>query len=320
MKKILIISSNRLGDCLLTSGITKYFKDLSPNCHITFVCGPMPATLFKYCKNISELIVLKKRKRSAHWFYLWSLTFFRIWDDVIDLRGSAIGYLLISKRRFIYRDEKNTDDHIVQRISKNFGKKKLAPFIDFNLNLELKKIHLNNIRKLRVKHEIIIIAPSANWIGKIWPIERFSKLIDKLKLSKRFQNPYFVIVGSREEKNKISKLFRINNSLLYDLVGKTSLAEIYLIMKESSLFIGNDSGLMHLAALSGVPTTGLFGPSNPKKYHPWGEETLVIKSPKTYQQLMDYKGFDPKNIGSLMLDIDVNYVLKKIMNFPKEKK
>ncbi len=318
MKKILIISSNRLGDCLLTSGVCKYIRDLSPKSHITFVCGPMPSKLFEFCKNIDEIIVLKKRKKSIHWIYLWFLTFFKKWDYVVDLRGSAISYFLISNRRFIFRQKKTSDDHIVQRVSKIFNKKKLEPFINFNENLVLKKYHLNNIKKLKARHEIIVIAPSANWVGKIWPIERFSELIDKIQKSKKFKKSYFVIVGSQEEKAHISKLFRINNSLLYNLVGKTNLAEIFLIMKESKLFIGNDSGLMHLAALAKVPTVGLFGPSDSKKYHPWGEKTLAIKSPKTYQQLMGFKGFDPKNIGSLMLDIDVNYVLKKIMNFIKK--
>ncbi len=318
MKKILIISSNRLGDCLLTSGINKFFKDSFSNSDITFVCGPMPATLFRFCKNINKLIVLKKRKRSIHWIYLWFLTFFGIWDDVIDLRGSVITYFLISKRRFVYREKKSLDGHIVKKISNFFGKNNLEPSINFNEKLELKKIHLNKIKKLKIKHKIIIIAPSANWIGKIWPIERFSELIDKIRKSKKFKNPFFIILGSREERSGISTLFKINNSSLYDLVGKTNLAEIFLIMKESNFFIGNDSGLMHLAALAGIPTVGLFGPSDSEKYHPWGKKTLAIKSPKTYQQLMGFKGFDPKKIGSLMLDIDVNYVLKKIINFLKK--
>ena len=51
---------------------------------------------------------------------------------------------------------------------------------------------------------------------------------------------------------------------MLDLVGKVSLPEIFLIMKKSKLFIGNDSGLMHLSALANIPTIGLFGPSDSK--------------------------------------------------------
>ena len=62
MKKILIISYNRLGDCILTSGVCKYIRDLSPKSHITFVCGPMPSKLFEFCKNIGV-----DCKISSHW-------------------------------------------------------------------------------------------------------------------------------------------------------------------------------------------------------------------------------------------------------------
>ena len=54
-----------------------------------------------------------------------------------------------------------------------------------------------------------------------------------------------------------NSLFKLETLPIYDLVGKTDLAEIFLIMKESKLFIGNDSGLMHLSALADIPTIGL---------------------------------------------------------------
>ena len=57
---------------------------------------------------------------------------------------------------------------------------------------------------------------------------------------------------------------------------------------------------MHLAALTKIPTVGLFGPSDVKKYRPFGTNTLVIKSPKSFVDLMSYKGFDPKKVNSLM--------------------
>ena len=64
------------------------------------------------------------------------------------------------------------------------------------------------------------------------------------------------------------------------LFGKSILIEIFNIMKHCKLFIGNDSGLMHMAALANIKTFGLFGPSDKFKYKPWGDGNVVISSLK----------------------------------------
>ena len=62
MKKILIISSNRLGDSILTSGLINYYRSKYKNTKITFACGELPSLLFKYCNKIEKGIVVKKGK------------------------------------------------------------------------------------------------------------------------------------------------------------------------------------------------------------------------------------------------------------------
>ena len=115
----------------------------------------------------------------------------------------------------------------------------------------------------------------------------------------------------------MKKLLDNKSINLLDLVGKIDLIEMYNLMQKSDLFIGNDSGLMHLAALAKVPTVGLFGPSDLKKYRPFGIKTLAIKSPKNFNELMDYEGFNPKKVNSLMTSLKVNHVYPKIIKFYK---
>ena len=64
--------------------------------------------------------------------------------------------------------------------------------------------------------------------------------------------------------------------IIKDLFGKSTLIEIFKIMKHCNLFIGNDSGLMHMAALANIKTFGLFGPSDKLKYKPWGKGNIAI--------------------------------------------
>ena len=96
---------------------------------------------------------------------------------------------------------------------------------------------------------------------------------------------------------------------LIDLVGKADLLTAYACLKRASLFIGNDSGLMHLAAAAGCPTVGLFGPSDDRLYAPWGPHSRVVRGPRTFEQ---FKEVDPglnQTIGH-MLDLKVEPVVE----------
>ncbi|WP_368419994.1 glycosyltransferase family 9 protein, partial [Rhodovarius sp.] len=63
-----------------------------------------------------------------------------------------------------------------------------------------------------------------------------------------------------------------------DMVGKLSLPEAAALLSRASLYIGNDSGLMHLAAAAGAPTLGLFGPTNAEEYAPSGPHARVVEA------------------------------------------
>jgi ADP-heptose:LPS heptosyltransferase len=63
------------------------------------------------------------------------------------------------------------------------------------------------------------------------------------------------------------------------LIGRFSLPEIAAFLSRASLFVGNDSGLMHLAAASGAPTLGLFGPTNAGEYAPAGPRAVALAGP-----------------------------------------
>ena len=310
-KKVLVISSNRLGDCILSSGLNGFLKNKFEDAKVFFVCGPIPGEFFKLCKNIDKLIILKKRKFSLHWFYLWRLLFFNYWDCVVDLRGTLISFFLFSKIRKVYSVRSNL--HKVKEISRLFPCRDLSPEIFLNEKDIENKSFLKLIQKEAKNKKLIMVAPSANWIGKTWPIHNFCSLLQKLSKNTNFKNSYFIIVGPENEKSSINDLLKLKNLPIFDLVGKTDLSEIFLIMKKSKLFIGNDSGLMHLSALAEIPTVGLFGPSDSNRYHPWGEKTLAIKGPKSPNELMGHKEFNPKKVNSLMNDLSVNYVFKELI-------
>ena len=64
-----------------------------------------------------------------------------------------------------------------------------------------------------------------------------------------------------------------------DLMGTLSLPEAAAVLARCAIFIGNDSGLMHLSAAAGAPTLGLFGPSRVSEYAPAGRRTATVIAP-----------------------------------------
>ena len=305
MKRILIISSNRLGDSILSSGLNEYYKNLYKDSYLTFVCGETPRDLFRHCEYVDEVIVLKKKKYSLHWFTLWKKVFFRKWMHIVDLRGTLISFFLLGVNKKIFKKNKTETLHKVEEVSRQITGKIINPSI--KLNLKSNKILL----KLR-KKKMVAICPTANWSAKIWPQDNFLAMIHKLSNTKTFKNFNFVLIGPVSEKRMIN---RIKHHNILNMYGKLSLLEIYLLLKECKLFIGNDSGLMHLAALAGIQTVGLFGPSSKIKYHPWGKQTLALSGKKSPEQLMEKESFNFKDDQCLMHDLKIDFVTNKILGF-----
>ena len=97
-----------------------------------------------------------------------------------------------------------------------------------------------------------------------------------------------------------------------NLCGKLNLLEVSICIKKCKIFIGNDSGLMHIASATGVPTLGLFGPSLESRYAPRGNNSHYIRTKKTFDQLTGAKNFDWNTKKNLMKSLSVNSVFNKV--------
>jgi heptosyltransferase-3 len=126
---------------------------------------------------------------------------------------------------------------------------------------------------------VIALGPTANCPPKTWPAERFAALFRALA-----DGPIpgavpavFAGLGAEERAMAVPVLELLPGAT--DLCGRLSLPEAAACLARAALFIGNDSGLMHLAAATGTPTLGLFGPTSAEEYAPAGRCTAVASAP-----------------------------------------
>jgi lipopolysaccharide heptosyltransferase II len=124
----------------------------------------------------------------------------------------------------------------------------------------------------------VVIHPGARYWFKAWPVERFAEVADRL--IDRF-GCQVLVGGSPEERALIQSVVGQAKSRLLSLAGRSDVRTLAALLKRSALFLGNDTGAMHIAAAMGTPVVALFGPSNPTEWGPRGGPANVI-----------YKGLD----------------------------
>lgn len=121
------------------------------------------------------------------------------------------------------------------------------------------------------------IAPGASYgAAKCWPPERFATLADRL-ISESGADVIFF--GTREEKVIVAQICSGMKSRAISLAGATSMRDLPAIFSACSIFIGNDSGAMHVAAAAGIPVIGIFGSTDPEGTAPVTSQFTLVREP-----------------------------------------
>jgi ADP-heptose:LPS heptosyltransferase len=157
---------------------------------------------------------------------------------------------------------------------------------------------------------VLALGPTANWAPKIWPAENF------VALAERLTGPGGILPGARiavfggPDERALAQpvLDALPADRRIDLVGKVDLLTAAACLRHATLFVGNDSGLMHIAAATGIPTLGLFGPSPPALYSPWGPNAAVATTAIPYETLVGARGFNHRATRCLMDSLTVDAV------------
>lgn len=305
---ILYISSNRIGDAVLASGLLKTLHDEIPAARFTIVAGPPSAPLYRDTPNLDQIIIMEKSRGRGHWFKLWTQVRARRWGLILDRRGSSIARFLSARKRAIHRAGDREPVHKVIEAARllKLADTPPSPFLFTSAETESRAKAL-----VGDGGPILAIGPAANWIGKTWPVERFALTAVRLmEKGAPFEHGRLLILGGPDDWRAAEPLRRsLPRERWIDLTGQADLLTAYAALKHVRLFIGNDFGLMHLSAAAGAPTLGLFGPSDERLYGPWGDNTLVVRGPRSFAQI---QAVDPGLSQPVchMLDLPVDTVVE----------
>ena len=124
---------------------------------------------------------------------------------------------------------------------------------------------------------IFAIGPGSKMPSKKWPIENYSKIIDKiLGFDKNFS---VIIIGGKEDSVEGDLITKsIGSKRLISLAGKTTIGESAAVLSKTEMYIGNDTGTMHLASAMDIKCLGIFASrANPGRWEPFGENNKILR-------------------------------------------
>ncbi len=294
---ILVISSNLIGDTILSTGVIRFISMKNPHAKFTFIIGPSASPIFKNFKSVEKIITISKKKYNMHWLQIIYNCFGKKWDIIIDFRSSLLSYILNHKKKFIFKKKSNLNH--IQQLSDYFGFDCSELFIETNKDEED-----TVLKKLSKNFHYFVIFPGGNWVPKIWDVKNYNNLL--IRILAQNKNIKFILVGSKaEEKVYYHKIIKnIDSEYIVNLFGET-LTQTAAYMKKSKLFIGNDSGLTHMAAATKLKSLVLFGPTNDKIYGPFQKDSYVMRTKESYDY---FKSINIDKTKSYMGSISVEKI------------
>lgn len=299
IRKILILRTEHVGDYIVSLPALKAIREKYPKAKITLIVGPWNKDLAEATPYVDEVIVgtnpLAKRNLKI--------------SDILTI----FTFKLSSYLKFIKLIRKESYDLTISFSDRKFNKfilpfvraKKIISGTDFNYTEEKEykrclrvvgslgqrdffknvKIQVSNKDKEKVNKilqgkefsgkKIIIMHLLTPIESKNWQMEKWVEVIRRLSVDKR---KMFVLIGSENEKNSLEnirkKLSEVN---IVNLARKLTLTQLVYFIAKGKLFLGGNSGPMHIANLAGIPSVILFGETNEKIWGPDKKHAKVLK-------------------------------------------
>lgn len=134
---------------------------------------------------------------------------------------------------------------------------------------------------------IAVLNPGAGWPAKQWPAERYGEVARDL-----FENGLKPIINFGPGEEDLARAAEAASAGAATALS-CSISELIALLRRARLFIGGDTGPLHLAAALKVPVVALFGPTDPARNGPYGTKNVGLRNPASRTSLSHTNALDP---------------------------
>lgn len=299
-KRILVVKLDHLGDVVLATPVFSNLRRAYPNAELHALTGTWSRVVLEKHPDVNKVLEYNsptfcrtgQPTPLKEVFQLYQQLRHQKYDLLVELRGDwcivCFALLRVTPRRL---------DRAALQIANKLGFAQFSGTHEATRNLDVlkragiptptqttifsvtaadKKWTSNFLAAHQIDKErpLIAIHPGSPIPLKRWLPERYAELADWLIARKRAQ---ILFVGVEDEIPIITEIQAGMQAQSVNIAGKTTLIQLASILHTCNVFIGNDSGPMHLAAAVGTQTIGLYGPGDPTRFGPAGVQCQTIR-------------------------------------------
>ena len=280
LKKILVFSFSFIGDAVLSTSVIQPLRRHFPDAHITFLAGPQAFNLLATDPNIDATLIYDNRGEHAGWkgrLRLINTLRTGKFDLVVNLRDSLIARCIGAEHWGLARRDSNR--HAVTRYLEVLQRQGVDttnthPLLELTEAERIAAHHFLEETGTESERLLIGIHPGGNWEYKLWDGKNYADVASILAEKLNATILLFAGPNERELQTRVAEMMDVPPIL----VKTDDLRHLSALISACDVYVGNDTGPMHIAAAVGTPVVALFGSTNHIRSGPYGDPHTVVQS------------------------------------------
>jgi len=280
VETILFISLSCVGDAVMATSVLESLHQRYPAARIDIVSDFRSNNIYTHCPYRGAVFIKDKKRFLRGSVDLLIEVRKTAYDLIVDLRTDGLAFLCRGKKRLTKLNKRSYGNHAVEDmmgVIREIHEDKAIPAPKLWLTEEEYAFADVALSPLPGKCWLALAPGNANE-KKVWPAENYARLANALSGI----ITGVILDGSPAEKEATSAVSSRLELPFVDLAGQTNLLQAAAILSRSSLFVGGDTGLGHVAAAVLTPTLTFFSVDKPARVLPWGGKGIWLASPDEY--------------------------------------